>query len=121
VLAFELDHGDVLGQPEHPLYVGRLGDQIAPIPNSKVIQGAGIIDSQAKMHFYAADPCGKLWVLHQLGWDANNAPTWAHMFPLDVNVASVASPLIVQNGAVLFAVGVDQTLHALDQSPATQQ
>ena len=65
------------------------------------------------MHFYAADPDGKLWVLHQAGWDTNNWPTWAPMFPLDVNVASVASALSVMDGKVLFAVGVDQTLPAL--------
>lgn len=96
-------------------------DDIAQIQNSQVVQGTGILDSSNKIHFYAADPTGKMWVLHQTGWDANNAPVWAHMFPLDVNVATVASPLKGMDGKVLFAAGVDQTFHILTQDASTQR
>lgn len=95
-------------------------DQVAIIPNSPVAQGAGIVDFDGKVHFYGADGAGKLWVLHQKDW-VNDAPVWAPMFPLDVNVSSVASPQSALDGAVLFAVGQDQTLHALSQNPTTKR
>jgi hypothetical protein len=95
-------------------------DNIQLIPNSQVVQATGIVDSSHHVHFYAADRTGKMWILHQTGYDANNAPVWAHMFPLDVNAAEVVSPFQGMEGKVLFARGVDQTLHILTQDGVTQ-
>lgn len=97
-------------------------DQVTVIPNATVVQGAAVIDTALppKIHFYGADQQGRLWVLHQTGWDANEAPVWAPILPLDQNVAWVASPQSALAGATLFAAGVDQTLHALAQNPATK-
>ena len=95
-------------------------DVISPIPNSQVVQGTGIIGPDHMVHFYAADPTGKMWVLHQKAWDSNNAPVWAHMFPLDVNTAAVTSPLRDIDNRILFTAGVDQTLHILSQNAVTQ-
>lgn len=96
-------------------------DQVSAIPNSTVVQGAGVVDTAMppRVHFYGVDPTGKLWVLHQTAWDAD-APVWAPIFPLDTNVATVASPQSALAAARLFAVGADQTLHALVQDQSTQ-
>jgi hypothetical protein len=97
-------------------------DQITAIPGSSVVQGAGIIDSAMppKAHFYGVDPDGRLWVLHQTGWDSSDAPVWARILPLDRDVASVASPQSAVEAATLFAAGADQTLHALAQNQASK-
>ena len=96
-------------------------DQVSAIPNSTVVQGAGVVDTAMppRVHFYGVDPTGKLWVLHQTAWDAD-APVWAPIFPLDTNVATVASPPSALAATRLFAVGADQTLHALVQDQSTQ-
>ena len=96
-------------------------NQVSAIPNSTVVQGAGVVDTAMppRVHFYGVDPTGKLWVLHQTAWDAD-APVWAPIFPLDTNVATVASPQSALAAARLFAVGADQTLHALVQDQSTQ-
>jgi hypothetical protein len=97
-------------------------DQITAIPGSSAVQGAGIIDTAMppKAHFYGVDPGGRLWVLHQTGWDSNDAPVWARILPLDRDVASVASPQSAVAAATLFAAGTDQTLHALAQNQASK-
>ena len=91
--------------------------QVTPIQYSSVVQGAGVIDTALppKVHFYGVDPSGRLWVLHQTGWDANGAPVWARILPLDRYVARVASPQSALQAATLFAAGHDQTLHVLSQ------
>jgi hypothetical protein len=97
-------------------------DQPAAIPGASVVQGAGIVDAAfpPKIHFYGVDPGGRLWVLHQTGWDAGDAPTWAPILPLDRDVALVASPQSALQAATLFAAGADQTLHALSQNHASK-
>ena len=97
-------------------------DQVTVIPNASVVQGAGVIDTAMppKAHFYGADNQGRLWVLHQTGWDANDAPVWAQILPLDRDVAWVASPQSALESATLFAAGADQTLHALSQDHASK-
>jgi hypothetical protein len=95
-------------------------DQITEIPGSSVVQGAGIVDTTSKIHFFGVDPDGRLWVLHQAGWDSTGAPVWVRLLPLDRDVASVASPQSALDAKLLFAVGADQTLHALSQNPVTQ-
>lgn len=91
--------------------------QVTPIQYSSVVQGAGVIDTALppKVHFYGVDPSGRLWVLHQTGWDASGAPVWARILPLDRDVAWVASPQSALQAATLFAAGHDQTLHVLSQ------
>jgi hypothetical protein len=97
-------------------------DQVTVIPNASVVQGAGVVDTALppKVHFYGADKEGRLWVLHQTGWDANQAPVWAPILPLDRDVAWVASPQSALEAATLFAAGADQTLHALSQDPVSK-
>jgi hypothetical protein len=103
---------------QHALYTSfGFSDQVTVIPNASVVQGAGVIDTTLppRVHFYGVDPEGRLWVLHQTGWDANEAPVWARILPLDRDVAWVASPQSALEAAMLFAAGADQTLHALSQ------
>jgi hypothetical protein len=95
-------------------------DQVAQIPGAQVVQGAGVIgQDDGLIRFHGVDPTGALWILHQTGWDANQAPTWAPIFPLDNQVGAIAAPLAAQDGTALFAVGLDQTLHTLTQNPDT--
>jgi hypothetical protein len=113
----------MISDDQNTLYTSfGFSDQVTVIPNATVVQGAAVIDTALppKIHFYGADQQGRLWVLHQTGWDANEAPVWAPILPLDQNVAWVASPQSALAGATLFAAGVDQTLHALAQNPATK-
>src|SRR5580704_13987209 len=70
---------------QHALYTSfGFSDQVTVIPNASVVQGAGVIDTTLppRAHFYGVDPEGRLWVLHQTGWDANEAPVWARILPL---------------------------------------
>lgn len=103
---------------QHQLYVSAgFSDRPTAIPGASVVQGAGIVDTTMppKIHFYGVDPGGRLWVLHQTGWDGGDAPVWAPILPLDRDVAWVASPQSAVQAATLFAAGADQTLHALSQ------
>lgn len=104
---------------QHTLYTSvGFSDQPTVITGASIVQGAAVVDkgTPQKVHFYGVDPKGALWVLHQTAWDANDAPVWAPMLPLDKNVATVASPQSAVAAAMLFAAGADQTLHVLTQN-----
>ena len=100
------------------VHVDGFSDQPKAIAGASIVQGTAVIDTATppKIHFYGADPKGGLWVLHQTAWDANDAPVWAPLLPLDKDVATVASPQSALAAATLFAAGADQTLHVLTQN-----
>ncbi len=98
---------------DHALYTSvQFSDQVQTVPNTKVVTGAGLINNDTQLlQVYSIDPNGTLWVLHQTGWDANNAPIWAPNIPLDVGLVQVAINGLPQDSPNLFGVSDDATLH----------
>lgn len=101
---------------KHVLYssVG-FGDTPAAIPISQVTQGSALVGPDGLIRFYGADPDGQLWVLRQTGWDSNDAPLWAPIFPLDRDVTYVAAPVLVGTTGALLVARVDGTIDYLSQ------
>jgi hypothetical protein len=98
---------------DHALYTSvQFSDQIQTVPNAKTVTGAGLINNDTQLlQVYSIDPNGTLWVLHQTGWDANNAPIWVPNIPLDVGLVQVAISGLPQDSPSLFGVSDDATLH----------
>lgn len=94
-------------------------DQPQAIPSAQVAQGAGVIDDDGLMHLYGADGDGTFRVLHQTGWDENDAPIWAPIFPLDKDVTYVATPAIAGGQGFLLVKRADGTLDFLTQQGGT--
>jgi hypothetical protein len=98
---------------DHALYTSvQFSDQVQTVPNTKTVTGAGLIKNDTQLlQVYSIDPDGTLWVLHQTGWDANNAPIWAPNIPLDVGLVQVAINGLPQDYPNLFGVSDDAMLH----------
>jgi hypothetical protein len=94
-------------------------DKPYPVPLSNVARGAAAIGDDGLVRFYGADPDGTLWVLRQTGWDLDDGPVWAPIFPFDRDVTFVTAPLAPTGTGALAAVRVDGTLDLIRQSEST--
>jgi hypothetical protein len=90
-------------------------DTPACIPLGQVVQGTGVVGFDGYLQIYGTDVNGKLWVLHQTGWDSDGTPVWAPIFPIDVDVTFVAAAALVNASTALLVTRADGTLDLLNQ------
>ncbi len=115
---------------DHALYTAvKFSNQLQVVPNTKTTAGAGLINSSTNLlQVYSVDPDGKVWVLHQTGWDpTTSAPIWAPNIPIwapsgatDVGLTQVAINGLPQDYPTLFGVGDDGSAHFIAKDPNTR-
>jgi hypothetical protein len=77
------------------------------IPDSKVSQATGLLDTSGLLHAYAVDNNAVLWVRHQTAWDMSlQQARCAPILSIDTNIQRVVTDASPEDAVSLFAIDV---------------
>lgn len=119
----------VFGDDSGAVHAATLGWDGSVIGTVCIDNGSGIVDGalaywiDGACRFYGVSGDGTLFVARNSGLDANHAPTWSGLLPLDSDVARVACPYpdVGFTGTLaLLAMRNDSTLDLMNQDGETQ-